>query len=239
TGGGRGIGKQIALRLAEAGAVVAINYRSNSTAAEETVQQIRATGAQAIAIAADVTYGVDVNRMVATISSELGPIDLLVNNAGIYDLVPHNETTEELWHATIQSNLTSAYLVTWAIKDSMIERRFGRIVNIASVAGLDPRPMSIAYSASKAGLIGLTKSVASALAEYEIRCNAIAPGLIQTEMIDGVEQSTIDTLIAATPLGRIGTPHDVADVALFLLSDQSRFTTGQTIVTSGGRVMLP
>ena len=239
TGGGRGIGRGISLRLAQEGAAVAVNYRNNAAAADDTVKTIRAAGGTAIAVQADVTQEDAVTKLVQTVAAELGPVDLLVNNAGVYDFISHEETTKEVWDNNIVGNLTSAYLVTWAVKPSMIAREFGRIVNIASIAGLDPRPMSIAYSASKAGMIGLTKSVASALAEHNIRCNAVAPGLIETEIIDGVDQGTIDTLIKATPLGRIGTTDDVADVTIFLLSEQSRFTTGQTIVTSGGRSMLP
>ena len=239
TGGGRGIGRSICVRLAQEGAAVAVNFRNNSDAAAETVRQIRDEGGTAIAVQADVTLEDDVARLCETVTSELGPVELLVNNAGIYDFISHKETTKEIWDRNIIGNLTSAYLVTWAVKAGMIERQFGRIVNMASVAGLDPRPMSIAYSASKAGMIGFTKSVAAALAEHNIRCNAVAPGLIETEIIDDVDQKTIDKLIEATPLKRIGTADDVADVTLFLLSEQSRFTTGQTIVTSGGRAMLP
>lgn len=121
----------------------------------------------------------------------------------------------------------------------MIERGFGRIVNIASIAGLRPRPMSIAYAASKAGLLGLTKSLAEALAPHNVRVNAIAPGLIDTEILSGVSQDRIDTIVQSTPLGRIGHGDDIANAVLFLLSEESSFMTGQTLVVCGGRVMLP
>jgi 3-oxoacyl-[acyl-carrier protein] reductase len=121
----------------------------------------------------------------------------------------------------------------------MIERRCGRIVNVTSIAALEPRPMSIAYAASKAGVVGLTKSTAAALAPFGIRVNAVAPGLIATEILDGVDQETLDSIVRATPLGRIGQPDEVAAMVMFLLSDESSFTTGQTVVTSGGRVMRP
>ncbi|MGH7140803.1 MAG: SDR family NAD(P)-dependent oxidoreductase, partial [Pirellulales bacterium] len=156
-----------------------------------------------------------------------------------FHYVSHEQTTLEIWRQTLDVNLTGAYLVTWAVKQSMIERGFGRIVNIASIAGLRARPMSIAYAASKAGMIGLTKSVAEALAAHNIRVNAIAPGLIETEILSGVSQDRIDAIVQATPLGRIGQGEDVANAALFLLSEESSFMTGQTVVVCGGRVMMP
>lgn len=239
TGGSRGIGRACSLRLARAGARVAVNYCANESAAVETVRLIEAAGGVALPVKADVSSAADVERMVAEISSRLGPVDLLVNNAGVFHYVSHAETTPAIWQRTLDVNLTGAFLVTWAVKDSMIARRFGRIVNMSSISALDPRPMSIAYAASKAGLVGLTKSVAGALAPHGIRVNCIAPGLIETEILDGVEQATLDRLIAATPLGRIGSPEEIAAMAFFLLSDESSFTTGQTLIASGGRVMRP
>ncbi|MBI3862139.1 MAG: SDR family oxidoreductase, partial [Planctomycetia bacterium] len=200
---------------------------------------VQEAGAKAIAVRADVASVTDVERMIAEINAKLGPVDLLVNNAGVFDFVSHNDTTTQIWQRTIDVNLTGAYHVTWAVKDAMIARGYGRIVNVASIAALDPRPMSIAYAASKAGLVGLTKSVAAALAGHNIRVNAVAPGLIETEILDGVEQATLDKIIDATPMKRIGTPDEIAALVCFLLSDESSYTTGQTIVSSGGRVMRP
>jgi len=239
TGGSRGIGRACCLRLARAGANVAVNYVSNETAALETVRQLRDAGARAMAVQADVSSSEDVDRMIGQVTADLGPIDLLVNNAGVFDYVSHQETTQAIWQRTLDVNLTGAFLVTWAVKDNMISRGYGRIVNMSSISALDPRPMSIAYAASKAGLVGLTKSTAAAFAAHGIRVNAVAPGLIETEIIDGVEQATLDRLIDATPLKRIGTPEEIAALVFFLLSDESSFTTGQTIVSSGGRVMRP
>lgn len=239
TGGSRGIGRACCLRLARAGAKVAVNYRSDEQAARETAQLIEATGAEALVVQADVADPDAVDRMVAEILSAFGPVDLLVNNAGIFDYVPHTETTLEIWRRTLDVNLTGTYLVTWAVKDGMVARRYGRIVNVTSISALQPRPMSIAYAASKAGVVGFTKSVASALAGDNIRVNAVAPGLIETEILDGVDPQALDRIIEATPMKRIGTPDEVAALVFFLLSDESSFTTGQTIVTSGGRVMLP
>lgn len=245
TGGSRGIGRACCLALARSGTKVAVNYRSNETAAQETVRQIKAVtegaidAAGAITVRADVSQPGDVERMVANVERELGPIELLVNNAGVFDHVSHEETTLEVWQRALDNNLTSAYLVTWAVKSGMIERNFGRIVNVTSIAALRGRPTCIAYAVSKAGLTSFTKSAAEALAPHNIRMNAVAPGLIDTEILDGVEQERLDELVAATPLRRIGQPDDIAEVVLFLLSERSRFMTGQTVVASGGRVLLP
>ena len=239
TGGSRGIGRACCVRLAQAGAKVAINYCSNEKAALETARLVEEAGGTPLAVRGDVAAADDVDRMIAEVTSRLGPVDLLVNNAGVFDYVPHTETTRTIWQRTLDVNLTGAYLVTWAVKDAMIARGYGRIVNMASISALDPRPMSIAYAASKAGLVGLTKSIAAALAPHNIRVNAVAPGLIETEILEGVDPATLARLIDATPMKRIGTPEEIAALVYFLLSDESSFTTGQTIVTDGGRVMRP
>lgn len=239
TGGAKGIGRAICLKLAEAGANVAVNYLTSEHAAQETASEIKKTGSGVQLIQADVSSPEEVQRMVDDVEENLGPIDLLVNNAGIFDYVSHNETTLEIWQRTFEANCTSAYLVTWAVKNGMIERGFGRIVNVSSISALRPRPMSISYAVSKAGMVAFTKSFAEAVAPHNIRVNAIAPGLIETEIIDDVDQSILDGLINATPVRRIGQPEEIGDVALFLLSERSSFMTGQTVVASGGRVMLP
>ena len=239
TGGSRGIGRACCLRLGEAGARVAVNFCSNEDAAIETARLVEEAGSSAICVRADVASAGDVDRMIGEIDSKLGPVDLLVNNAGVFDYVSHAGTTRAIWQRTIDVNLTGAFLVAWAVKDGMIERGYGRIVNMSSISALDARPMSIAYSASKAGLVGLTKSLAAALAPHKIRVNAVAPGLIDTEILEGVEQSVLERLIDATPMKRIGTPEEIAAMVFFLLSDESGFTTGQTIVSDGGRVMRP
>lgn len=239
TGGSRGIGRACCIRLAQAGARVAVNYRANEDAARETVESIRAAGGSAMPVQADVSQSKDVDRMIGAVSRDLGTVDLLVNNAGVFDYVSHEETTSEVWNRAIDNNLTSAYLVTWAIKSGMIERRFGRIVNIASVAALRARPMSIAYSASKAGMVALTKSLAEAIAPFNVRVNAVAPGLIETEILADVSEQRIEKMVEATPTGRIGKPDDISELVLFLMSERSSFMTGQTLVASGGRVLLP
>ena len=239
TGGSRGIGRACAEMLARHGARVAVNYRSNANAANDVVRTLQTGGHTAIAVRADVSDETQVQTMVETVEKQLGPVDLLINNAGVFYYATHEETDLELWNRTLACNLTGGFLVTWAVKQQMSERQFGRIVNMSSISALRPRPNSIAYAASKAGVTGFTKSTAEAFAEHNIRVNAIAPGLIETEILDGVDQSVLDRIVESTPLGRIGTPDDVAELARFLLSDESRFMTGQTIVVSGGRVMLP
>ncbi len=234
TGGSRGIGRACAEMLARHGARVAVNYRSNANAANDVVRTLQTGGHTAIAVRADVSDETQVQTMVETVEKQLGPVDLLINNAGVFYYATHEETDLELWNRTLACNLTGVFLVTWAVKQQMIERQFGRIVNMSSISALRPRPNSIAYAASKAGVTGFTKSTAEAFAEHNIRVNAIAPGLIETEILDGVDQSVLDRIVESTPLGRIGTPDDVAELARFLLSDESRFMTGQTIVGSGG-----
>jgi len=239
TGGSRGIGRACALMLADRGASVAVNFRSSADAAQEVVDSVTSAGQRAIAVQANVGDEAQVASMIDKVERELGPVELLINNAGVFHFVSHEDSDLAVWNETLAVNLTGTFLVTWAVKQKMIERGFGRIVNMSSISALRARPNSIAYAASKAGVTGFTKSTAEALAGHNIRVNAIAPGLIATEILDGVEQATLDGIVDSTPLGRIGTPEDVADLARFLLSEESRFMTGQTLVVSGGRVMMP
>jgi 3-oxoacyl-[acyl-carrier protein] reductase len=225
--------------LAKAGARIAINFRSREEDALETARLVEQAGAQAMIVQADVADEQSVQSMVSRVNDEFGPIEMLVNNAGIFEYVPHDATTLEHWNRTISVNLTGLYIVTWAVKDQMIERKFGRIVNMSSISALRPRPYGIAYAASKAGVVAFTKSAAEALSPSNIRINAVAPGLIETEILDDVDQPTLDRLIDQTPMKRIGQAGEIADVVHFLLSEASRFMTGQTLVASGGRVMLP
>ena len=239
TGGAKGIGRACCQRLAQAGANVAVNYRTSESAAKEVGRLAESAGSKAYAVQADVSSPEQVQRMIDEISEVFGPVDLLVNNAGIFDYGSHEDTTLERWQRTLDHNLTSCYLVTWAVKDGMIDRSFGRIVNIASIAALRARPMSIAYSVSKAGMVAFTKCLAEAVAPHNVRVNAVAPGLIDTDILSGVDQSALDQIVQATPISRMGEPAEIAELVLFLLSERSSFTTGQTIVASGGRVLLP
>ncbi len=239
TGGSRGIGRACCERLARAGAQIAINYQSNEKDARATANLVEAAGAIAMIVQANVADPESVETMIARVNDQLGPIDMLVNNAGIFEYVTHETTTLDHWKRTIDVNLTGPYIVTWAVKDQMIERQFGRIVNLSSTSALRARPYGIAYAVSKAGVIAFTKSAADALIPFNIRMNAVAPGLIETEIIDDVDRPTLDRIINQTPMKRIGQANEIADVVHFLLSEASRFMTGQTLVASGGRVMLP
>jgi 3-oxoacyl-[acyl-carrier protein] reductase len=239
TGASRGIGRACAVRLARAGASVAVNFVAREEQARETLRLVEAAGGRGMIVRANVADSEEVDQMVREVNAVLGPVELLVNNAGVFDYVPHEQTTLSLWRRTLEINLTGTYLVTWAVKDQMLERGYGRIVNMASISALEPRPMSIAYAASKAAVVGLTKSVAAALAAHNVRVNAVAPGLIETEILEGVSAEALEAIVKATPLGRIGQPDDVAETVYYLLSDQSHFVTGQTLVVCGGRVMRP
>ncbi|MDA0661146.1 MAG: SDR family NAD(P)-dependent oxidoreductase [Planctomycetota bacterium] len=239
TGGSRGIGRACCLRMARAGANIAVNYHSRETDALETVRQAESFGVKAIAVQANVADESSVASMVERIHDQLGAIEMLVNNAGIFEYVTPETTTLDHWRRTIDVNLTGLYIVTWAVKDQMVKRKFGRIVNMSSISALRARAYGIAYSASKAGIIAFTKSASEALIPHNIRMNAVAPGLVETEIIDDVDQTTIDRIVGETPMRRIGTPEEIADVVHFLLSEASRFMLGQTVVACGGRVMLP
>ena len=239
TGGSRGIGRACCRRVAQAGARVAINYHARQDDARETARLVESAGGQAMIVQADVADEQSVEAMVARVNDQFGPIEMLVNNAGIFELVGHDATSLDHWKRTLEVNLTGTYLVTWAVKEQMIARQFGRIVNVSSIAALRARPNAIAYAASKAGVVAFTKSAAEALIPYNIRINAVAPGLIETEILEDVDENTRARLIEETPMKRIGQADEIADVVHFLLSEASRFMMGQTLVASGGRVMLP
>ncbi|MEE2739263.1 MAG: 3-oxoacyl-ACP reductase family protein [Planctomycetota bacterium] len=239
TGGAKGIGAAICKKLASDGAQVAVNYRRSQESAEQLVKSIQNDGGIAYCVQGDMCEIADVELVVSQTESELGPIDLLVNNAGIFDRHTHQELTISDWESTLKINLTGPFLVTWAVKDGMIKREYGRIVNVSSIAGLRARSQCIDYAVSKSGLISFTKSCAEALAEKNIRMNAVAPGLIETEMVTKETSQWRGQLIDQTPIPRIGQPEEIADVVCFLLSEESSFMTGQTVVASGGRVLLP
>lgn len=238
TGGSRGIGRATALRLAGEGADVAISYASRAGAAEEVVAEIQALGRRAMAAPCDVARPDDVARLVAAAREQLGPIDLLAHCGAISNIASHQELSYEQWRETIDVNLNGAFSIAFAVKDEMLERGFGRIVLVSSIAALRPRQMQIHYSASKAGVIALTRCCAEAFAP-RVRVNCVAPGLTETEMAHVLPEPTIRKVVDETPLGRIGEPEEIANVIRFLLSEESAFMTGQTIVASGGRVMLP
>ena len=237
TGGSRGIGRAIALGLARGGAKVAINYVSDAGAAEAVMAEINDAGGSAAAIQADVSDPDQVRDMVRGTADALGPIDLLVCNAGVGG-GGADAADFDAFRRIMAINVDGTFLPVMAVKDGMMSRGFGRIVCIASIAGLRSRPQGIHYSTSKAAVIGFVRSVSGAVAPA-VRINTIAPGLIQTDMTDPMDSTRREDMIAATPLQRIGQPEEIAEMALFLLSERSSYTTGQTFIASGGRVTLP
>jgi 3-oxoacyl-[acyl-carrier protein] reductase len=227
TGGSRGIGRAIAVALAQAGAAVAVNYRENADQARSVVETIRGLGRQATAVAADVSRADDVSRMVADVERELGPIDVLVNNAGIALIRGVDDLTEEDFDRTIAVNLKSVFLCIKAVVPGMRARKWGRIVNISSGAARGPGGVGPHYNASKAGLEGLTRGYAARLVKDGITVNAVAPTLIETDMVrSGL--SSPDRI----PLGRYGTPEECAQAVLMVIGNA--YMTGQTVGLSGG-----
>lgn len=242
TGGSRGIGRAICVRLAEAGAKVAINYAADADAARETRELVRATGAAGRIYKADVSELDQCKTMYAEIEEELGPIDLLVTNAGIASFEDNADITPELWDKILKVNINGTFHPVWLAKDGMTERGFGRIVCIASINGIAStrihRGRLIAYGTSKSAVIGFSRNCADALGP-EIRVNCVAPGLIETDMTKDMPAEVREKVYAMTPLGRAGQPAEIAELVYFLLSEKSSFTTGQTYVASGGLVNLP
>lgn len=238
TGGSRGIGRAICLRLAAAGARVAINYRQNRAAAEAVRDQIVGDGGEAVVVAGDVADPAEVAAMIETVEQALGPIELLVCNAGISLSGGPNPLAYENWRQVMTVNVDGTFLPVMAVKDGMMNRGFGRIVCIASIAGLRPRPQNVVYATSKAAVIAFVRNISGVLAPA-VRINAVAPGLIETDMIAGMDPKRREGMISATPMERIGRPEEIAETVLFLLSERSSFTTGQTLVASGGRVTVP
>lgn len=239
TGGSRGIGRAIALQLAREGADVAFSYASRPEPAKKTRGEIEAIGRKSLAVACNVALQTDVDELAAKTQDALGPVDLLVHCGAISNTCNHDELTWEKWREMIDVNLHGAFRVLYAFKDDMVRRKFGRIVMLSSVAALRPRARQIHYSASKAGVIALTRCLAEAVAPHNVRINAIAPGLIDTEMAQVLTPQQTQTVVDQTPLGRLGTPEEIAEVACFLLSERSRFMVGQTVSVCGGRIMIP
>jgi 3-oxoacyl-[acyl-carrier protein] reductase len=231
TGASRGIGKAIAIALAEAGADVAVNYRIEKSAAEDVCAQIRNLGRRVLPIRADVSSSLEVDSLIATVEKELGAVEILVNNAGISQIKPFFELTEADWDELIRVNLKSAFLLTQRVVPGMRQRRWGRIINLSSVAAQTGGVIGPHYAASKAGLIGLTHSYASLLAKDGITVNAIAPALIETDMITSNPNASPERL----PVGFFGSPDEIGRIAVLLA--ESDFITGQTISPNGGWYM--
>lgn len=231
TGGSRGIGAAIAVAFARAGADVAVNYRQKAEAANAVCAKIADLGRKALAVQADVSIAAEVKRMVADVETRLRPIDILVNNAGIAHPRKLEEITEAEWDEMLTVNLKSVFLVTQAVVGGMRKRKWGRIINLSSGAAYTGGSVGPHYTASKAGIIGLTHSCASLLVREGITVNAIAPSLIETEMV----MHDMNVIPALIPMGRFGAVKDVASVAVMLVMND--YMTGQTILVNSGRHM--
>ena len=231
TGASRGIGKAIALALANAGADIAVNFNTQGEAAEEVRQAIRAVGRKCIAVQADVSKTADVERLVKTVEKDLGPITILVNNAGIAKMLPADQVTEEIFEHFLRVNLTSVFLVTQRVLAGMRAARWGRIINVSSIAAQTGGIIGLHYAASKAGILGLTRSYASQFAKEGITANAIAPGLIETDMTAELPSE----IASRIPVGTLGSADDVGRIAVLLA--ESKSITGQTLNINGGLYM--
>ena len=237
TGASRGIGRAIASRLAAGGASVVVNYRSQEEAARRVVEAIESAGGIASAIQADVSLYHDAERLIRSSLEAYGPVAILVNNAGVTRDGLIMRMSEPDWDAVLDTNLKGAFNCIKAVIRPMMKQRYGRIVNISSVGGLAGNPGQANYSAAKAGLIGLTKAVAKEVGSRNITCNAVAPGLIETDMTTVLPEELRQQLINLTPLGRPGQTEDIAHAVAFLTSDQASFITGQVLSVDGGLVM--
>jgi len=238
TGGSRGIGRAIALRLAGQGADVAFTYKGNAAAAAETVAAIEALGRRALAIQADCSQSDAAEPVVKAVLEAFVKVDILVNNAGVTrdDLIMR--MSPEAWREVLETNLFGAFWMIKAVTRPMLKARGGRIVNITSVSGQAGQTGQANYSAAKAGLIGLTKATARELASRSITVNAVAPGFVLTELTQDLPDPLKDEIVARTPLGRFGTTEEIANAVAFLCSDEAAYITGQVLAVDGGLVMM-
>ena len=234
TGASRGIGKVFAETMAKAGYDIAICYSGNESAAQETISLCKKYGVQAMYVKADVSNADDVANMFSEVKSLLGPVDVLVNNAGITKDGLLLRMTEEDFEKVVDINLKGAFLCTKAAIKDMLKAKKGSIINITSIVGVTGNAGQANYSASKAGLIGFTKSVAKEYGSKGITVNAVAPGFIQTAMTDSLPEEVKNAYLKQIPLGRFGTPEDVASVVEFLASEKAAYVTGQVIEVTGG-----
>jgi 3-oxoacyl-[acyl-carrier protein] reductase len=237
TGGTRGIGRTIAMRLAAEGANVAVSYRSNDEAAEETAASVRAEGVKCAVFKGDVASPADVQALFKGVSDEFGRLDILVNNAGITRDNLMMRMKEDEFDEVLRTNLGGTYLCTRAALRPMIRARWGRIVNVSSVVGLVGNAGQANYAASKAGIIGFTKSVAREVAQRGITANTVAPGYVETELTGSLPEEVKDQIRNQVPMGRFGEAVEVAEVVAFLAGEGAGYVTGQTIAVDGGMTM--
>ncbi|SRR5581483_3867584 len=238
TGAGRGIGRAIALEFARRGASVVVNYNKSADAAESLSAEIKAEGGKAAIFQADVSNFTQAQNLVKFAVDTFGDLHILVNNAGITRDTLIMMMSEEDWDSVITTNLKSTFNCSKAAVKHMMRKRYGRIINIASVAGQMGNPGQTNYSSSKAGQIGFTKSLAREVASRNITVNAIAPGFIDTEILDAMSPETLEASLKMVPLARKGKPEEVAYAAAFLASDQAAYITGQVLGVDGGMAMM-
>jgi 3-oxoacyl-[acyl-carrier protein] reductase len=237
TGGGRGIGRAIAYRLAAEGANLAISYRSNDAAAEETAKAVRMAGVKYELFKADVASPEDVEALFKGVSDAFGRVDILINNAGITRDNLMMRMKEDEFDEVLRTNLKGTYLCTRAALRPMVRARWGRIVNVSSVVGLVGNAGQANYAASKAGIVGFTKSVAREVAQRGITVNAVAPGYVETELTGSLPEDVQDQIRGQVPMGRFGEAEEVAEVVAFLAGEGAAYVTGQTIAVDGGMTM--
>jgi 3-oxoacyl-[acyl-carrier protein] reductase len=235
TGSARGIGREIAMKLAEVGADVVVNdIEAAAGSLESAVSDIKALGRQSLAVTADVSSSEDVTRLFTTAYEKFGRIDILVNNAGVTRDNLALKMSDEEWDTVMNIDLKSAFLCSRAVLRYMIKQRWGRIISIASVVGIIGNAGQVNYAAAKAGIIGLTRSIAKEVGSRGITVNAIAPGYIQTRMTEQLDEKQTQALLSHIPVGSLGTPRDVAEAVAFLASDEARYITGHVLNVDGG-----
>jgi 3-oxoacyl-[acyl-carrier protein] reductase len=237
TGASRGIGRAVALKLASDGYRVAINYQNSASAAQGVLERIRASGGTAMAVQADVSSAEQVKGLFSAVAKELGPVEVLVNNAGITRDNLLVRMSDEEWDSVVRTNLNSVFFCARAAIRTMMKARFGRIVAMSSVSGLAGNAGQANYAAAKAGILGIIKSIAREAGSRGVTANVIAPGYIETDMTASLADSVRERALAQIPAGRYGSPDDIANVAAFLVSDAASYINGQVVAVDGGMTM--